>query len=91
MLRLAASLLLVAGCAAAQEPRGASPIGGPPGETPPTPAVDDEDRPVCHEEQVTGSNVSRTVCRSKSDDDRERDEAQQFGRKNSRTIQTKTQ
>lgn len=92
MLRFVMPLLLAAACAASQEPSSASPPAEgwtAPGATPaakPAPAADGDEQ-VCQEERVTGSNLSRTVCRSRSDDDREREEAQQFGRKNSRVIQ----
>lgn len=83
MSRLAVCLILVAACAAPQETRSTA----PPGATPPTAEVSDEHEPVCHEESVTGSNLSRTVCRSKSDEERERDEAKTFQMQNSRSRQ----
>ncbi|HWU85748.1 MAG TPA: hypothetical protein VN253_00630 [Kofleriaceae bacterium] len=87
MSRLAVSLVLVAAaCAAPQEPRNTA----PPGATSPRAAPSAEEAPVCHEESVTGSNLTRTVCRSKSDSERERDDAQTFSTKNSRMRQTTT-
>jgi predicted outer membrane protein len=83
MSRLAVSLLLAAACAGAQEPRSTAPQGAPPSAA----AADDEQ--VCHEERATGSNLSRTVCRSKSDIRRDRDDAQQFNARSGRMMQTK--
>lgn len=84
MSRLAGWIVVVcAGCAAPQEQRRGA---APPGATPSAAATDD-DEPVCHEESVTGSNLSRTVCRSKSDQERERDEARTFSTRTGRTMQ----
>ena len=85
MSRLAVCLILVAACAAPQE---ATRSTSPPGATSPQAEVSEDHAPVCHEESVTGSNLTRTVCRSKSDEERERDDARTFGTKNSRMIQT---
>lgn len=83
MLRLAVSLSLFAACAAPQETHGTTPPpgAGQPGATPAgdaTPAAASGDEEVCTEESVTGSNIRRTVCRSQSQIDRERDSARQL-------------
>lgn len=78
MSRLAVPLFLLAACAAPQETHG--PTMGPPGTTQPA-ATDPEDEQVCREEVPTGSLVARTVCRSRAQIDREREEGQEFQRK----------
>lgn len=82
MSRLAVSLLLLAACAAPQETHRTTPPGaGQPGATPAgaaSPAGASGDEEVCTEESVTGSNIRRTVCRSQSQIDRERDSARQL-------------
>ena len=85
MSRLVLCLILAAACAAPQEP--ASSTLGPPSEQPAN-AEAARDEPVCKEEAVTGSNMKRTVCRSESQTDRERDDAQHLMRRP--TIQTRT-
>ena len=78
MSRLAMSLFLVVACAAPQETRGTT---AQPGTTQPAPATSNEDEQECHEEVPTGSHVARTVCRSRSQKDRDRDQAEDFQRK----------
>jgi hypothetical protein len=80
MLRLAASLVLIAACAASQEqPRSTL----PPGATPPDPEAA-ETEPVCRDEAVTGSAIKRTVCRTPEEMQRERDGAQDFHERGNR-------
>jgi predicted secreted protein len=79
MSRLAMSLFLLAACAAPQETRGTT--TAQPGTTQPASATSSEDEQECHEEVPTGSHVSRTVCRSRSQKDREREQGQDFQRK----------
>ena len=78
MSRLAVFLLSLAACAASQETHG--PTAGPASTTPAAAAAPEDDQ-VCHEEVPTGSHVGRTVCRSRSQIDRERQEGQEFQRK----------
>lgn len=80
MLRLAVSLFLLAACAAPQETHRTTPSGsGQPGAAPAGgAAAASGDEEVCTEESVTGSNIRRTVCRSQSQIDRERDSARQL-------------
>jgi len=78
MSRLAVLWLLLAACAAPQETRGTT--TAQPTTTSPA-AASDEDEQVCHDETPTGSHVSRTVCRSKSQIDREREQGQEMQRK----------
>jgi hypothetical protein len=73
MSRLAASLVLIAACAAPQEPRSTL----PPGETPPSPEAS-QSEPECREESVTGSAIKRTVCRTPEEMERERRNAQEL-------------
>lgn len=80
MSRLAASLVLIAACAAPQEPRSTL----PPGATPPTSEAA-EDEPVCREESVTGSAITRTVCRTPEEIKRDRQNAQDFHEQANRT------
>jgi len=82
MARLALSLFLLAACAEAQTPRSSA----PPGATPT--AKDDDTEPVCHEEAITGSNMTRTVCRTKSQEERDREDAKAFSSKAARQRQT---
>ncbi len=57
MKLLALVFMVVAGCTAEkQDPRYAQPAG------------DDPNYTECHEENVTGSNIPRTVCRPKQKD-----------------------
>lgn len=85
MLRLAVSLVLAAACAAPQETHRTA----PPGATPPTAEAeaDPGDEQICTEERTTGSNVTRTVCRSRSQVERDREDAQQFNAKTGRMLQ----
>jgi hypothetical protein len=76
MSRLAVPLLLLVACAAPQE---TSPTMGPPSTQPA--AANSEDEQVCREEVPTGSLVARTVCRSRSQIDQEREDGQEFQRK----------
>ncbi|HEX7841044.1 MAG TPA: hypothetical protein VF469_26385 [Kofleriaceae bacterium] len=59
-----------------QEPQAVSSeeerIDGPPGLQPPRPESA-EDRMICAEETPTGSNITRTVCRSEAEAQREND------------------
>ena len=87
MSRLAVPLFLLAACAAAPQETHA-PTLGPPSMTPPTAAAPDEDEQVCREEVPTGSLVGRTVCRSRSQIEQEREEGQEFQRKALRMPQT---
>jgi hypothetical protein len=82
MLRLAASLVLIAACAAPQEPQPRSTL--PPGATPPTPEAA-ETEPECREEAVTGSALTRTVCRTPEEIARDRRNAQEFHEQANRT------
>jgi len=84
MSRLAVSLFFVAACAGTQEPHSTSPQGA-------TQAAgdSDEDGPVCHEERPTGSNMSYTVCKPRSERQRDRDQAQDFKARTGRMMQTK--
>lgn len=77
MSRLALPLFLLAACAAPQETRGTT----QPSTTQPAAAASSEDEQVCHEEMPTGSHVARTVCRSRSQIDREREQGQELQRK----------
>lgn len=58
--------------------------------TPGTKAADESSGTVCREESVTGSNMSRTVCRTTLDRAHKRREAEQFymrtGRENRQKI-----
>jgi hypothetical protein len=80
MSRLAASLVLIAACAAPQEPRSTL----PPGATPPTSEAA-QTEPECHDEAVTGSAIKRTVCRSPEEVERDRRNAQDFHEQVNRT------
>jgi hypothetical protein len=84
MRPLALALLLV-GCVEAQTPRGTTPPGAP---APATAADNEDNDPVCHEESVTGSNMTRTVCRTKSQSEHDRDDAKSFRERTSRQRQT---
>lgn len=79
MSRLAIPLFLLAACAASQEP--STTTARSPSTAAPAAAEPQEDETVCHEEASTGSLLKRTVCRSQSQVDQERRNADDMHRK----------
>lgn len=53
-----------------------------------TAAAEEEDGTVCREESVTGSNMTRTVCRTPEERERNRKDAQDFNTRSGRIKQT---
>lgn len=84
-MRIALSVVVLAACAA---PAAQTRSTAPPGATEPIVEVSEENEPVCHEESVTGSNLTRTVCRTKSQEERDREDARNFNHKTGRIRQT---
>ena len=72
MRRICLALLLAGACAG---PQAAGPQSNA---TPPRAAGEDPDAQECHEETPTGSNMSRTVCRSKLDNTMDHQGAQDW-------------
>jgi hypothetical protein len=72
MRSICLALLLVGACAGSQANGPAS------NATPPRAAGEDPDAQECHEETPTGSNLPRTICRSKLDNTMDHQGAQEW-------------
>jgi predicted secreted protein len=79
MSRLVIPLFLLAACAGSQEP--STTTTRSPSTAAPAAAEPQEDQEVCHEEASTGSLVKRTVCRSQSQIEQDRRNADDMHRK----------